>query len=116
VTTISESPSLQVLAKDGSVMLANISGANNPVAILEDKVLDLLFVQCRNARAEVQKAGGNESAALELCTTLGGILELYANIRSKYYGGVGIERERAAAQHELEEAIKALEKFQPKPR
>ncbi|MGB8408876.1 MAG: hypothetical protein WCE58_03070, partial [Gallionella sp.] len=67
MTTIFNSPLLQVLGQKGSVMLANITGANNPVAILDDKVLDVLLVQCRNARTEAQKTGG--SAALELCAT-----------------------------------------------
>ncbi len=94
-------------------MLANITGANNPVAILDDKVLDLLFVQCRNARAEALKTGGSVSAALELCTTLDSVLKSFTHIRNEYYDRIDIERERAEAEHNLQEATNALQKPQP---
>jgi hypothetical protein len=111
MTTISKSPLLQVFDQDGSVMLANITGTNNPVAILDDKVLDLLFVQCRNARAEALKTGGNVSATLDLCTALDGVLKSYRKMRDEYHHRVEIELERAEAEQRLQEASNALEKF-----
>jgi len=113
LTTISNSPLLQVLGQKGSVMLANITGANNPVAILEDKVLDLLFVQCRNARAEAIKTGGSVSPTLELCTTLDGVLKSYRNMRDEYHHRVEIELEREEAEQRLQVASNALQKPQP---
>ena len=110
MTTISQSPLLQVIDQDGSVMLANIAGTDNPVAILEDKVLDLLVAQCRNARAEALKSGGNASAALDLCTTLDGVLKSYAKIRNDYLDRIDIERERAEAELRLQKASNAIEK------
>jgi hypothetical protein len=113
MTTISKSPLLQVLDQDGSVMLANITGTNNPVAILDDKVLDLLFVQCRNARAEALKTGGNVSATIELCTTLDGVLKSYRKMRDEYHHRIDIELEREEAEQRLQEASNALQKPQP---
>jgi hypothetical protein len=111
MTTISKLPLLQVIDQDGSVMLANITGTNNPVAILDDKVLDLLSVQCRNARAEAVKTGGNVNAALDLCTTLDGVLKSYRKMRDEYHHRLDIELERAEAEQRLQEASNALEKF-----
>ncbi len=89
-------------------MLANITGANDPVAILDDKILDLLFVQCRNAKAEALKAGG--SATLELFTTLDGVLKSYRNMRDEYHHRVEIELERDEAEQRLQAASNALQK------
>jgi hypothetical protein len=113
MTTISQSPLLQVLDQDGSVMLANITGTHNPVAILDDKVLDLLFVQCRNTRAEALKTGGNVNVTLELCTTLDGVLKSHRKMRDEYHHRLEIELEREEAEQRLQEASNALQKFQP---
>jgi hypothetical protein len=94
-------------------MLAKITGSNNPVAILDAKVLDLLIVQSRDARAEALKAGGGLTATLELCTTLDGVLKSFTHMRNEYYDRIDIERERAEAEHDLQEAINALQKPQP---
>ena len=110
MTTTSNSPLLQVLDQGCSVMLAHITGTNNPVAILDDKVLDLLFVQCRNARAETLKTGGNASATLELCTTLEGVLKSYRKMRDEYHHRLEIELEREEAEQRLQEASNALQK------
>lgn len=110
MTTISNPPLLQVFDQEGSVMLANIAGTNNPVAILDDKVLDLLFVQCRNARGESLKTGGNASATLELCTTLDGVLKSYRKMRDEYQHRLEIELERDEAEQRLQEAQNALQK------
>lgn len=110
LTTISNSPLLQVFGQEGSVMLANITGANNPVAILDDKVLDLLFVQCRNARAEALKTGGDANATLELCKTLDGVLKSYRKMRDEYHHRLDIELERDEAEQRLQEAMNALKK------
>jgi hypothetical protein len=112
LTTISNSPLLQVVDQGGSVMLANITGSNNSVAILDDKVLDLLFVQCRNARAEALKTGGNVSATIELCTTLDGVLKSYRKMRDEYHHRLDIELEREEAEQRLQEASNALQKSQ----
>jgi hypothetical protein len=113
MTTISQSPLFQVLDQEGSVMLASIAGTNNPVAILDDKVLNLLIAQCRNARAEALKTGANASAVLELCTTLDGVLKSYRKIRDDYYDRLDIERERAEAEQRLQEATNAIQKSAP---
>jgi hypothetical protein len=113
LTTISDSPLLQVLGQKGSVMAANITGSDNPVAILDDKVLDQLSVQCRKAKAEAMKTGDSASAALELCTTLDSVLKAYAHIRDEYYDRIDIERERAEAESRLQDASSALQKPEP---
>ena len=110
MTTNSNSPLLQVLGQKGSVMVANITGANNPVAIVDDQVLDLLFVQCRNARAEALKTGGDASATLELCTTLDGLLKSYRKMRDEYHHRLDIELERDEAEQRLQDAMNALKK------
>lgn len=91
-------------------MLANFTGASNPVAILDDKVLDLLFVQCRNARAEALKTGGNASATFELCSTLEGVLKSYRKMRDEYHHRLDIELERDEAEQRLQDAMNALKK------
>jgi hypothetical protein len=113
LTTISNSPLLQVIDQNGSVMLANITGTDNPVAILDDKALDLLFDQNRNARAEALKTGGNANATLELCTTLDGVLKSYRRMRDEYHHRIDIELERAEAEQRLQDAINAIQKSTP---
>jgi len=95
-------------------MLANPAGSNNPVAVLDDKIVDLLFNQSRKARAEVLKTGGDASAVLELCTTLDGVLKSYRKIRDEYYDRIDIEREREDAEQRLQEASNAI-KSSPQP-
>lgn len=113
MTTISNSPLLQVIDQKDSVMLASITGTNNPVAILDDKVLDLLFVQCRNARTEALKAGGNASATLELCTTLEGVLKSYRKMRDEYHHRLEIELERDDAEQRLQDVQNEIQKSPP---
>jgi hypothetical protein len=110
LTIISNSPHLQVLGHKGSVMVANIDGSDNPVAMLDNKIIDLLSIQCRNAKAESLKSGGNVNAALELCATLDGVLKTCAHIRDEYYDRIDIERERAEAESRLLDASSALQK------
>lgn len=118
MVTDSDSPQLQVLGREGPVALANMSGANNPVAILDDGILDLLVVQCRKAKEEARdnRATANDGAILALFATLTSILDPYVQIRNKYYSGAGDECMYAAAQSDLKAAIKALEKFNPRKR
>jgi hypothetical protein len=108
-----EFPVIQVLGQDGPVMVANVSGASNPVAIIDDTILDKLAVQCRNAKAEALANPGdaNVGAVLELCATLNTVLEIYKQARNKYYGGIGDERQKAALLREFEQAVKALKNF-----
>ncbi len=115
MTTISDSPLLQVFGHDGPVTLAYFTGDNKPVAILDDKVLDLLFVQCRNARAEILKSGNDASATLELCTTLEGVLRSYRKMRDEYHHRLEIELEREEAEQRLQEASDAIQKSPPSP-
>jgi len=110
MATTSQLPILQVLDQDGSVMLANIPGTNDPVAILDEIALGLLNAQCRNARAEALKRAGEAGATLELCATLDNILKSYSKIRNDYYDRIDIEREREEAELKLQEAINAIEK------
>ena len=108
MTTNSTSPLLQVLDQDGSVMLAHLPGSDTTVAILDDSLLDLLFAQCRKARAEAIKTGVDESAVLELCATLEGVLKSYRKIKHDYTDRIEIERERAEAEQSLQEASNAI--------
>ncbi len=89
-------------------MLAHISGSDATVAILDDSVLDLLFAQCRKAKAEAVKTGIAESAALELCATLDGVLKSYRKIKHDYTDRIEIERERAEAEQSLQDASNAI--------
>ena len=113
MTKISNSPQLQVYGKDESVMLANFTGTINPVAILEDKVIQLLSEQCRKAKEEAQNAGGNLSASLELFSTLEGVLKSYRKIRDEYYDRIDIEREREEAEQRLQEAMSEIKVSTP---
>jgi len=112
LTTISNSPLLQVFDQEGSVKLVSITGAHNPVALLDDKVLDLLFVQCRNARAEALKAGSNVGATLELCTTLDVVLKSYRKMRDEYHHRIEIELERDDAEQRLQDVQNEIQKSQ----
>jgi len=106
--TVSDAPLLQVYDQDGSAMLAYVTGTNNPVAVLDDKTVDLLFNQSRKARAEVVKAAGDAGAALELLATLDGVLKSYRKIRDEYYDRIDIEREREEAEQRLQDASNAI--------
>ncbi|MBI5430164.1 MAG: hypothetical protein HY938_06870 [Nitrosomonadales bacterium] len=97
-------------------MLANIPGTGDPVAILDNKVIDQLFVQCRNARAEALKNGGDASATIELCTALDGVLKSYRKMRDEYLHRVEIELERDEAEQRLQDVQNAIQKSAPTPR
>jgi hypothetical protein len=112
MTTISQAPLFQILDQNGPVMLAKITGSPNPVAILDDKVLDQLVAQCRNAKAEAMKSEGNASAALTLCTTLEGVLKPYRKMLDEYHHRLEIELERDEAEQRLQDASNAIQKTQ----
>jgi hypothetical protein len=111
LTTISNSPRLQVIDQAGAVMLANIAGTSDLAAILDDKVLDQLFVLCRNARMEAQKS--NAGATLELCTTLDGILKPYRKMRDEHHHRLEIELEREEAEQRLQDVQNEIQKSPP---
>jgi hypothetical protein len=113
MTEKSAEQTIQVLGKEGPVTIANIPGAANPVAIIDDTVLDKLVVQCRRAKEEalVEFRSTNGTATLELCATLAEILQQYATLRNKFHTGVGIEVSRDAALRELDAMAKALKAF-----
>lgn len=98
MTTKSNSPPLQIIDQEGSVMLANFAGTHDPVAILDDTVLNQLFAQSRNAKAEAAKTGSNASASLELCATLDSLLKPYRKMRDEYHHRLEIELEREDAE------------------
>jgi len=113
VSEIPEYPSFQVLGKDGAVMIASVSGAANPVAVIDDTLLGALVVQCRRAKEEAMANPGDAEvgAVMELCATLSGFLDQYSKLRNTYYGGAGLEVERDAAIRSLEATVKELDKF-----
>ena len=113
MTTISNPPTLQVFDRNDPVMLASITGTSDLVGTLDDKVLDLLFAQCRNARAEALKAGDNASATLELCTTLEGVLKSYRKMRDEYHHRLEIELEREDAEQRLQDVQNEIQKSPP---
>jgi hypothetical protein len=110
MTEKSAEQTIQVLGKEGPVTIANLPGAANPVAIIDDTVLDRLVVQCRRAKEEalVEFRSTNGTATLELCATLAEILQQYATLRNKYHTGIGPERDRDAMLRELEATMKTL--------
>lgn len=91
-------------------MLANVQGAANPVAIIDDAVLDLLAAQCRSAKDEALANPGNANvgAVMALCSTLGSVLDECRAVRNKFFGGLGGEQERAAILREFDQLTKAL--------
>jgi hypothetical protein len=103
----------QLLAKDGAVSVGNLSGAANPVAVVDDSVLDHLSALCQRAKAEAlaNPLEAKNDAVLELCTALARVVNLYGSVRSKYYGGPGPRRRCAAAQGELDKALAQLQDF-----
>lgn len=113
MTTSSTSQQLEILGEKDTLVVANVAGLDNPVAILGNKVLDQLAALCRKAKAEATKAGDGASAALELCTTLDGMLKACAHIRDEYYDRIEIERERDEAESRLMDASSALQKPSP---
>jgi hypothetical protein len=94
-------------------MLANFTGGTNPVAVFEDKFMDQLFAQCRNARAEATKTGSDGNAILELFTALDAVLKSYRKIRDEYHHRLDIELEREEAEQRLQDAIDAIQKSIP---
>ena len=113
MTTTSNQPLLQVFDQADSVMLANITGTSDLVGTLDDKVLDQLFVLCRNARAEALKAGDDASATLELCTTLEDVLKSYRKMRDEYHHRIEIELERDDAEQRLQDVQNEIQKSTP---
>lgn len=113
LTTNSSQPLLQVSDQADSVMLASFAGTHNTVAILDDKVVDRLFDQCRKARAEAQKAGDNAGATLELCAMLEDVLKPYRKMRDEYHHRIEVELERDDAEQRLQEVQNAIQRSAP---
>ncbi len=109
------SPEFHVLDRGEFFVLGNLAGAVNPVAILDNVILDKLVVLCHNAQAEAvsNPPGANTAAVLALCGTLSSLLERYAAVRNKYYDGLDSEQMYAAALRELEDAVEQLKKSYP---
>jgi hypothetical protein len=116
MSTMADGPQnqpLQILSEEGPVLVGNMAGAHNPVAILDDSILDNLVVLCGSARLEAEGAPDQSkvSAVLELCAKIGEILELYTRTRNKYYGSTGAEVQAASALRELQSFIREAESF-----
>ncbi len=110
ILTVKENaPVIQVHLQKDIVMLASVSGASGILAILDDKVLDQLYVLSRKAKAEVLSADGNARAVTELCETLDGVLKTYRMMRDEYFHRLEIEAERDDAEQRLQEAINAIQ-------
>lgn len=107
-----EFPVIQILSAPGPVMIANLQGAINPVAIIDDSSLDLLAAQCRRAKDEALANPGdaNVGAVMALCDTLNGVLDEYKLVRNKFYDGLGGEQNKTAILRELDLMTKAFEK------
>lgn len=113
MTTNPDSPLLQVVDRQDTVMLASIAGTHNSIAVLDDRVIDQLFALCRNAKTEAQQSGGKASATLELCTTLEGVLKTYRKMRDEYHHRIEIELERDDAEQRLQDVQNAIRKSHP---
>ena len=109
MTTNSKLPQLQVLDQEGPVMLAKLSGTDDVAAVVDDRILKQLLSECRDAKAEAQKAGVSAGSILDLCATLENVLRPYMKIRNDYLDRIDIERERAEAEHNLQQAINGIE-------
>jgi hypothetical protein len=113
LTTIPNSPLLQFIDQTNTVMLANFTGTTKSVAILDDTILDQLYTQCRNAKAEAQKTGNCVDATLELCTTLESVLKSYRKMRDEYHHRIEIELERDEAEQRLQDVQNEIQKSTP---
>jgi hypothetical protein len=113
MTTSIKLPQLQVLDREGSIMLAKVAGTDNAVAVVDDQVLNQLLVECRNAKAGALKTGEHASSVLDLCMSLESALKPYMKIRNDYFDRIDIERERAEAELKLQEAINGIENSPP---
>lgn len=83
-------------------MLASTAGIRGIFGVLDEKVLDKLFTQSRNARADNGATG-------ELCDTLEAVLKTFRIIRDEYYHRLEIEAERDDAEQRLQDAINAIQ-------
>jgi len=104
---------IQIHEKIEGVQLASIWGGENPVAIVEDKVLDKLYVQCERAKKQAleNKDKCEIDSILTLCNTLSEILVMYSNSRNSYYEGVGPDREVEELNIQIEDLVNELDKF-----
>jgi hypothetical protein len=112
---VSENPNfpvMQILSARGPVMIANVQGAANPVAIIDDSILDLLAAQCRSAKDEALANPGNANvgAVMALCATLSSVLDEYKGVRNKFYDGIGGEQQKAAMLREFDQLMKAFDR------
>ncbi len=109
------SSEFRVLDRGDFFMLGNMAGAVNPVAILDDTILDKLVVLSRNALVEAaaNPPEASTAAVTALCVALSSFLERYAAVRNKYYDGESNERMYAAALRELADALDQMKKLYP---
>ncbi len=109
------SSEFHILDRGDFFMLGNMAGAVNPVAILDDTILDKLVVLSRNALIEAASnpPGASRAHVTALCAELASFLERYAIVRSKYYDGESADRMYAAALRELEDAVDQMKKLYP---
>ena len=108
-----EQKDIQIHEETDSVVLASMRGGKNPIAIINDELLDRLLVKLRRAIEELesQEKSINLEATRGLIEDLGKILELYEKTRNKIYGGFGPEREYDSLNNEVKNLMNELNKF-----
>ena len=105
---------IQIHEKADGYKIASIQGLHSPVAILEDDLLDELYVQCEKAKVQLE-AGPieNNDAILFVFEKLIKILGAYSTTRNRYYSGLGPKREDKSEEKDalaqLEHALKQIE-------
>ena len=112
--TDTQSKEINIHYTTDNLIIGNIKGAKNPVAIIEDEMLDDLIVRLIDAKKEAieQKTEIKVEKLLLLIEVLSKILRPYTQVRNKLYDGYGQKREFSVLAQEVDELFEELKKFQ----
>ena len=110
---LSATRTLTVLHDGGDIVVGDLFGSVNPVVALNDNVMSELLLTLRDAqaRALALRSTVDVTAIVKLCETLGRIIQIYAESRNKYFGGVSDSVHGANLIREIEKLFQELDSF-----
>ena len=99
---MSDTRTFTVLAEEAGVLIGELEGSENPVTVLNDRVMADILLRLRAATAAEE---GDLGPVTELLGVVARIVHTYAATRNKYRGGPSAP---VVAADELREAERAL--------
>ena len=99
---MNDTKTFTILAEDGDVLIGELDGCPNPVAVLNDRAMSELVLRLRAASSA---RDGDLGPIADLLGTIARIAHTYAVTRNKYRGGPSESVEAANLIREVERTL-----------